>query len=432
MSIEYKIVIPTYDRFDRFETLAFLEKNNVPREIIYIFVASEDEKEKYINSFCKYNFIVGVLGLVEQRNFITNYFEEGEILISMDDDIEDLIHKDDKPFSEWIQECVEYIKNNEIGILGINPSVNPFYFEQRKNGTSFKKGNYSIVGCFQILINNKDLLLSLIAIEDWERSILYAEKYGSTGRYNDILIKTKYFHKKGGLSSQRTKYNYLNSMNKLICRYPGRLSFNYKSLPLDKNILFPNLRFNKQIKQNIDVIQLPEVDASELFELYNMLENIIIPKKSKSTNRRGFPIGHQAMTFGYTRARFVTRKNGKLFDLSNCSLKYPEIYNELLRIGNIYCPFEFTSIHVNRNVVCPKHKDSKNVGRSMLLSFGDYTGCNIIVNDKIYDANCKPIIFDGAKLEHYNSDDLEGIKYSLVYYNGDHSNSTQSNETNEK
>jgi len=136
----------------------------------------------------------------------------------------------------------------------------------------------------------------------------------------------------------------------------------------------------------------------------------------KATNRRGFPLGHQSVTFGYTRARFG-RKYGELFDLSNYSIKYPEIYNELLRIGNIYCPFKFTSIHINKNVVCPKHIDNKNVGKSMLVSFGDYTGCKIIIDKIEYDADCNPVIFDGSKIEHWNTDDLEGTKYSLVFFN---------------
>ena len=42
-----KIVIPTYDRSDRFETLSFLKNNNVPIENIYIFLANEEEKGKY-------------------------------------------------------------------------------------------------------------------------------------------------------------------------------------------------------------------------------------------------------------------------------------------------------------------------------------------------------------------------------------------------
>ena len=53
---------------------------------------------------------------------------------------------------------------------------------------------------------------------------------------------------------------------------------------------------------------------------------------------------------------------------------------------------------------------------SILLSFGDYTGCNIVINGDKYDANRQPIMFNGSLLEHYNSDDLVGNKYSLVFF----------------
>jgi hypothetical protein len=55
----------------------------------------------------------------------------------------------------------------------------------------------------------------------------------------------------------------------------------------------------------------------------------------------------------------------------------------------------------------------------MLVSFGDYTGCKIIIDNIEYDANCNPVIFDGSKIEHWNTDDLEGTKYSLVFFNGE-------------
>jgi hypothetical protein len=419
--VQYRIVIPTYERYDNFKTIDFLKRNNVANDMIDIFVSSQDQKEKYINSIGEdYNFIIGVIGLVEQRNFITDYYDEGQIILSIDDDIDDLIEKDNKPFLEWIDDCIIFMNVNNVGIIGINPSVNPFFYEQRKNGNTFKIGHYLIIGCFQILRNHKELKLNYLT-EDWERSILYFLKYGNTGRYNNILIKTKYFAKKGGLSSQRNKDNYIHSLNCLLYKYPSLLKFNYKKLPLDKYNQMPNLCFKKLKGTAYDIIQLPEISASELSLLYCMLENIYIPKKTEATNRRGFPLGHQSTTFGMTRARFK-RTNGNIYDLSSLSIKYPEIYNELLRIGNIIVPFKYTSIHINKNVICPSHKDSKNIGKSLLLSFGDYTGCNIVINGESHDANLKPIIFNGAELEHYNTNDLQGIKYSLVYFNGNMSN----------
>lgn len=149
---------------------------------------------------------------------------------------------------------------------------------------------------------------------------------------------------------------------------------------------------------------------NEFIHLENLLSKITIPYTSKTSNRRGFP-KHRKMTFGYVKQRY----SGK-YDISAHSKKHNEIYNEILKIGRLYCPFEFNAIHLNCNVICPPHFDSKNVGDSMIISCGNYTGCNLVIEGKVMDAKYNPIIFNGALKEHYNTNDLEGTKYSLVYY----------------
>lgn len=52
----------------------------------------------------------------------------------------------------------------------------------------------------------------------------------------------------------------------------------------------------------------------------------------------------------------------------------------------------------------------------MLVSFGDYSGCKIVVEGDAYDSFYTPIIFNGANLEHWNTNDLQGEKFSLVFY----------------
>jgi hypothetical protein len=160
-----------------------------------------------------------------------------------------------------------------------------------------------------------------------------------------------------------------------------------------------------------------ETLPAEFFEpLHQLVKKIKIKPKSLTSNRRGFPERHRAITFGITRGRF----NG-ITGVSHFSKKYPEIYAEIIRIGRRICPFEFTSIHLNNNVVCPPHYDSKNVGESLLVSFGDYEGCKIVIRGEntqheVYDAKYTPLIFNGSLLEHWNTNDLIGNKYSLVYF----------------
>ena len=145
--------------------------------------------------------------------------------------------------------------------------------------------------------------------------------------------------------------------------------------------------------------------------LYEMLQKISIPMKTSSKNRRGLP-KYRSATFGLTRGRFTGRVS-----LSAMTMKHLHIYEELQRVGRAIQPdFYFTTICVNYNVTCPRHVDSKNVGRSLVVAFGDYTGGQLVIDDEVIDTFCHPVVFDGSRKMHWNLPH-QGEKYSLVYYN---------------
>ena len=152
------------------------------------------------------------------------------------------------------------------------------------------------------------------------------------------------------------------------------------------------------------------IEKSVFHKLEIILAKISIPVCNKN-NRKGFS-KHRSCTFGLTKQRFADKS------ICECALnkKYPELFEELFRIGDIYCPFKFTSVYVIQNCICPPHKDSRNNGESMIISIGNYSGCNLIIEGQEYSAKYRPIIFDGHLLEHYNTSDLEGNKYSLIFF----------------
>ena len=100
--------------------------------------------------------------------------------------------------------------------------------------------------------------------------------------------------------------------------------------------------------------------------------------------------------------------------------KWSQVYQEILSIGKQICPFHFTSIYFVKNLVSPPHKDKNNVEQSLLVSFGNYQGCNIVIEGTEYDARANPIIFDGCNLTHWNTPLQSGVKYSLIYYNANY------------
>ena len=143
--------------------------------------------------------------------------------------------------------------------------------------------------------------------------------------------------------------------------------------------------------------------------MYEILKQYTIPLKNKTNNRRGFP-EHRSMTLGITKGRF----NGKT-GLSYYSKKYPELYETLKTYGESICPFPFQTIHVNHNVQCPPHKDTNNQTLSCIISFGQYTGGELVIEGEVQDTFEKPVVFNGAEKEHWNNPH-HGDKYSLVFF----------------
>lgn len=149
--------------------------------------------------------------------------------------------------------------------------------------------------------------------------------------------------------------------------------------------------------------------------IYAMLKDrkLSIKKPMGMNNRLGFPY-HRGTVFGLAKPRYSKIKNPQPV-LSYDSKRYPEIYEELLRIGKLIVPFEFKTIQVNHNLQCPPHKDKNNKSRSILVSFGEYVGGEIVIEGVKYSAYHTPIEFDGCKMEHWN-EPIEGNKYSLIFF----------------
>ena len=93
--MSYVIAIPSYQRYSILEqkTLSMLNKYQIPKKKIYIFVADQDEKKVYesnLNHDLYGQIIVGQKGLKNQRNFIAKYFPEGQEIFQLDDDVGEL------------------------------------------------------------------------------------------------------------------------------------------------------------------------------------------------------------------------------------------------------------------------------------------------------------------------------------------------------
>jgi len=148
-------------------------------------------------------------------------------------------------------------------------------------------------------------------------------------------------------------------------------------------------------------------------ELHSVLSTLKFPNvKHRFKN---IPV-NRSLTFGLIKNR-ITRK----IQPSAITLKHPDVYDLLFSIGEKIVPFEFTTIHVNKNVVAPRHVDSLvNQSLSVIVSFGDYDGCNLVVEtpsgEVEFNAHHHPLMFDGRLFYHWNTPLESGTKYSLIFY----------------
>ena len=104
---------------------------------------------------------------------------------------------------------------------------------------------------------------------------------------------------------------------------------------------------------------------------------------------------------------------------------HPELREVFKEFAEHHLPeFKYTQVQMNKNFPCPPHKDSKNMGESVLCAFGDYPEGQgktaIKINNGLTlfeDARVKPVRFNGAEYEHWVSPHTEGDRYSLVFFN---------------
>ena len=210
--MDYVIAIPSFNRYDTIKkkTLKMLQQNNIPTDIITIFVATSEQKllyEQELNN--DYKIVIGVLGMANIRNFITDYYDESEHVVCIDDDITSiklgdisgkLVTKINN-LNEIIINGFNLCKENDTALFGLHPSNNCRSLKSKNIITTDLK---YIIGALYGVINDKSIKVSIDSAEDFQRSILYYKKYGKVVRMNNMSAFTQYYATGGMASNGRT------------------------------------------------------------------------------------------------------------------------------------------------------------------------------------------------------------------------------------
>ena len=224
-----RLVIPTLERYSTLKkrTLAYLEECNFPKDLIDIFVADEQELEKYKEVCGDYNYIIGQRGKANISNFIMNHYADGTQIFCLDDDIEYIYNIDyiDKKvitkkviqFHQLVLDSFEIMNKCGAKMFGFHVASNDNWLatDPRKI-----KRRICLTGASFGMVVDKECKIDTY-IDDLERSLFYWNKYNNTNIcFIKYSFKTPAQWNEGGLFKERTKDNYLDELNKLTDKYP--------------------------------------------------------------------------------------------------------------------------------------------------------------------------------------------------------------------
>jgi hypothetical protein len=253
---DYVVCIPSYKRAElcNEKSLTMLKNNHIPSKKIFVYVANKEEYDEYIKVLdkSKYNkLVVGIKGLVPQRQFIMEQFPEGKHIVFFDDDVSkiDLSMSSitrGKTLDYFFKHAFKECHKNKSYIWGVYPVFNPFFRKERPEMTTCLT---YIVGAFYGIINRPNLKAIELTItkengqkEDVERTLKYFVEDGIVLRFNRIGFMTKYYGKSGGLGTFEARLKpMLEASKKLKAKYPeygeittkkhGMTEFRLKKIP---------------------------------------------------------------------------------------------------------------------------------------------------------------------------------------------------------
>lgn len=202
--MNYVVAIPSHKRAQvlRDRTLTLLDKLSIPHSSIFVFVSKGNIKTYRDILPDDVTIILGLEGVANNRMFISNYFDEGQNILSIDDDVQAIYELDGLKTKE-LDNIDELIKNtfNELettglAMAGIYPTKNPFYM--KPNHTTDLR---FCIGQLRFFKNDRFCeKRKFIMLEDFETTIKYYLKYNGVLRLNDISVKANYNSLAGGMS----------------------------------------------------------------------------------------------------------------------------------------------------------------------------------------------------------------------------------------
>lgn len=225
----WRVAIPSYKRAAtlRDKTLGFLHKAGINPSRIDVFVANEEQRKEYEDTIPSGWFdkiIVGVVGMMNIRNFIQDYYQEGQMIVCLDDDLKEIwkIGRDlKKQEIESIPSLFDYAFSvcKQVGsdYWGIYAAGNTFYMKRQ-----ISLGLRYLIGSMwgMVVSHDRRTYVTIDDKEDFERSVRAYLKRGTVVRLDFVSVTSNYYGEKGGMQEERTEQRVIESGKRLMAMFP--------------------------------------------------------------------------------------------------------------------------------------------------------------------------------------------------------------------
>lgn len=233
---EFSLVIPSYQREAMLvaKSLPFLHRHGIRPEEMYIFLADDEERERYMallnehhwrveyvdkfaplaeRSAGKLQVVVGRKGIRKTRNLITQFFPEGHHVVSMDDDVTDVrvltsssLQLSSLPagrFRDMVVDAELHMRKSGAHLWGLNASPDPRCMTHGFITMSLGEVGGNLHGILNRKLRPLKSVVSQV-VEDVERSLRFFAHDKIVLRYRGCCVETKYGGA-GGIQATYTK-----------------------------------------------------------------------------------------------------------------------------------------------------------------------------------------------------------------------------------
>lgn len=192
------MAIPSYNRPGLFmnTTYKILVASDLLDKSTVFCVAEQEEQYRKLPPIRdgRLALVVGVKGLIQQKQFIYDYYPEGTHIVMMDDDIEHFITWEKKQIQDIrpiIHKGFRHCLDRGARLWGVYPVANPFFFNREVSyGLKFIIGN--LYGIIKRGMSEIPADVITLRKEDVYRSCAYFKRDGVVVRINDVAPVSKY------------------------------------------------------------------------------------------------------------------------------------------------------------------------------------------------------------------------------------------------